>query len=176
MATERSRSNALPMLFALLLVTAIGLVVIRQSEAAGIHADRILVEKKAHRLTLLKAGQSIRTYRVALGGRPVGDKECQGDHRTPEGLFTIDNRLPQSRFHRALHVSYPDATHRKKSRQRGCDPGGDIMIHGLKNGMGWLGPLHRMVNWTDGCIAVTDGEIEEIYDAVPLGTPVEIRP
>jgi murein L,D-transpeptidase YafK len=140
------------------------------------HADRILVEKHAHRLTLWRGSRALATYRIALGRRPSGDKECKGDHRTPEGLFTVDRHVPASHFHRALHVSYPDAAHRKAARRRGCDPGGEIMIHGIKNGLGWLGPLHRMIDWTDGCIAVTDREIAEIYDTVPNGTPVEIRP
>ncbi len=136
----------------------------------------MLVEKRAHRLTLLRGGKPIRTYQVALGGQPRGDKECRDDHRTPEGLFTIDFHLPGSSFHRALHISYPDDAHRRAAHRRGCDPGGSIMIHGIKNGMGWLGPMHRATDWTDGCIAVTDPEIEEIYAAVPNGTPVEIRP
>jgi len=139
-------------------------------------ADRVLIEKEAHRLTLWRGGKTLATYRVALGRRPSGDKVCQGDHKTPEGLFTVDSHLPASRFHRALHVSYPDAAHRKAARRQGCDPGGSIMIHGIKHGLGWLGPLHRMIDWTDGCMAVTDREIEEIYAAVPDGTPVEIRP
>ena len=136
----------------------------------------MLAEKQAHRLTLSRAGKTLRTYRIALGPEPSCDKVCRGDHKTPEGLLTIDRHVPNSAFHRALHVSYPDAAHRRAARRHGCDPGGDIMIHGIKNGMGWLGPLHRRTDWTDGCMAVTDEEIEEIYAAVPNGTPVEIRP
>ena len=146
------------------------------NEARSRRADRVRVEKHAHRLTLWRSGEIVGTYRIALGRRPSGDKVCKGDHKTPEGLFTIDSHLPASSFHRALHVSYPDAVHRKAARRQGCDPGGSIMIHGIKNGLGWLGPLHRMIDWTDGCMAVTDREIEEIYAAVPNGTPVEIRP
>ncbi|HEV3072798.1 MAG TPA: L,D-transpeptidase family protein [Thermoanaerobaculia bacterium] len=145
-------------------------------EARRRRADRVLVEKEAHRLTLWRGGKILRTYRIALGRRPSGDKVCKGDHKTPEGFFTIDSHLPASAFHRALHVSYPDNAHRNAARRHGCDPGGSIMIHGIKSGLGWLGPLHRMIDWTDGCMAVTDREIEEIYAAVPNGTPVEIRP
>jgi murein L,D-transpeptidase YafK len=145
-------------------------------EGRSRRADRVLVEKQAHRLTLLRGGKIVGTYRIALGRQPSGDKVCKGDHKTPEGLFIIDSHLPASGFHRALHVSYPDAAHRKAARRQGCDPGGSIMIHGTKNGLGWLGSLHRMIDWTDGCKAVTDREIEEIYAAVPNGTPVEIRP
>jgi murein L,D-transpeptidase YafK len=145
-------------------------------DVRGRHADRVLVEKQAHRLTLLRGGKTLGTYRIAIGRQPHGDKQCKGDHKTPEGLFAIDSHLPDSGFHRALHVSYPDAAHRRAARRRGCDPGGEIMIHGIKNGLGWLGRFHRMIDWTDGCVAVTDREIEEIYAAVPNGTPVEIRP
>ena len=145
-------------------------------DVRGRRADRVLVEKQAHRLTLWRNGKTLASYRIALGRQPSGDKQCQGDHKTPEGLFTIDHHVPDSRFHRALHVSYPDAAHRVAARRHGCDPGGEIMIHGIKDGLGWLGRLHRMIDWTDGCMAVTDGEIEEIYAAVPNGTPVEIRP
>jgi L,D-transpeptidase-like protein len=145
-------------------------------DARSRRAERVLVEKQARRLTLLRGGKVLRTYRIALGGQPVGDKVCRGDHKTPEGLFTVDRHVPNSHFHRALHVSYPDAAHRRTALRRGCDPGGDIMIHGITNGLGWLGPLHRRTDWTDGCMAVTDEEIEEIYAAVPNGTPVDIRP
>jgi murein L,D-transpeptidase YafK len=145
-------------------------------EARSHRADRVLVEKQAHRLTLFRGGKTLATYRIALGRQPSGDKLCKGDHKTPEGLFTIDSHLPASGFHRALHVSYPDAVHRHAARRQGCDPGGSIMIHGIKNGLGWLGRLHRMIDWTDGCMAVTDREIEEVYAAVPNGTPIEIRP
>ncbi len=139
-------------------------------------ADRILVEKAAHRLTLLRSGKPIRAYAVALGRSPVGDKVRAGDNRVPEGRFVIDGHLRGSRFHRALHVSYPDAAHRARARALGVPPGGDIMIHGIRNGLGWIGRYHRLVDWTAGCIAVTDPEIEEIWTAVPDGTPIEIRP
>jgi murein L,D-transpeptidase YafK len=156
--------------------TLAGALALHGLEARTRHADRVLVEKQAHRLTLWRDGKVWKSYLVALGSQPRGDKECRGDHKTPEGLFTIDYHQPASSYHRALHVSYPDAAHRKAARRRGCDPGGQIMIHGIKNGMGWLGAAHRANDWTDGCVAVTDSEIEEIYAAVPNGTPVEIRP
>ena len=151
-------------------------LVLHGREARAGHADRVLVEKQARRLTLWRGGKVWKTYRVALGGQPRGDKQCQGDHKTPEGNFTIDYHQPASSFHRSLHISYPDAAHRAAARRLGCDPGGLIMIHGITNGMGWLGAAHRATDWTDGCIAVTNPEIEEIYAAVPNGTPVEIRP
>jgi murein L,D-transpeptidase YafK len=139
-------------------------------------ADRILVLKKQRVLPLMRGDTVFRTYKVSLGGEPVGAKTCQGDHRTPEGGYVIDRRKPNSRFHRALHVSYPNEMDRKRAAAAGCAPGGDIMIHGLPNGYGWIGAAHRLKDWTDGCVAVTNQEIEEIWRLVPDGTPVEIRP
>lgn len=141
-----------------------------------VRADRILVLKSARRLILLKDGSELRSYKVALGRNPVGPKTRQGDGRTPEGLYRIDYRNPRSAYHLSLHISYPDARDRAAARKAGVAPGGAIMIHGIKNGMGWLGAFHRAADWTDGCIAVSDQEIEEIWRAVPNGTPIEIRP
>lgn len=136
----------------------------------------MLVEKAARRLTLVRDGSAVKSYQIALGLEPVGDKVRQGDNRTPEGVFRIDRRNAKSSFYRSLHISYPDAAHRARARRLGASPGGDIMIHGLPNGLGWLGSLHRKTDWTAGCIAVTNQEIDEIWRAVPDGTPVEIRP
>lgn len=144
--------------------------------SADARADRVMVTKHDRSLVLLSRGQPLKRYRIALGAQPLGHKQRQGDGRTPEGLYRLDWRNPGSRFHRALHVSYPDAQDRRRAARDGADPGGDIMIHGLPNGFGWIGPLHRLVDWTDGCIAVTDPEIDEIWRAVPDGTAIEIRP
>src|SRR5206468_2142768 len=97
-------------------------------------ADRIIVHKKEHTMELLHAGQVIRTYRIALGGNPVGPKTKQGDHRTPEGVYVIDSRNPHSKFHRSLHISYPNAAERESARKLGFSPGGDVFVHGLPNG------------------------------------------
>jgi murein L,D-transpeptidase YafK len=137
--------------------------------------DSIVVEKKAHRLSLFYAGRRVRQYQVALG-KPVGDKVSIGDRRTPEGRFWIDYRNPASQFYLALHISYPDSAHMVRALARGIAPGGDIMIHGLPNGKRSIGALHRSTDWTNGCVALTDEEIEEIFEAVDVGTPVEIRP
>ena len=139
-------------------------------------ASKVLVLKAEHKLLLLDtANNVIRSYSIAIGRGGLEPKQVQGDHKTPEGLYVVDRRKRDSRFHRALHVSYPNDFDRERARKLGAEPGGDIMIHGIQNGLGWLGPLHRLVDWTDGCIAVTDFEIEEIWSAVPDGTPVEIR-
>ena len=139
-------------------------------------ADRVLVEKAARRLTLLRESRPLKIYRVALGRAPVGPKEQEGDQRTPEGIYLIDFHKADSDFHRALHLSYPEQRDIDQAAARGVSPGGDIMIHGISNGRGWIGAFHRRTDWTAGCIAVTDFEIEEIWRAVPDGTPIEIRP
>jgi len=139
-------------------------------------ADSIVVEKSRHRLSLYHRGTLLRSYLVALGQQPVGDKVRVGDNRTPEGLFRIEARNPGSRYHRALKISYPDAAHRARARSLGVSPGGDIMIHGLPARQAWVGAAHRDFDWTEGCIAVTNNEIEEIWSVVPVGTPILIKP
>lgn len=138
--------------------------------------DRILIEKKERRLSLLSKGEVLKTYRIALGGNPIGPKERQGDNRTPEGAYVIDARNRDSRYHLSLHISYPNERDRKRARELGVPPGGNIMIHGIKNGFAWVGDAHTEFDWTQGCIAVTDEEIEEIARLTPNGTVVEIRP
>jgi murein L,D-transpeptidase YafK len=138
-------------------------------------ADRLLVEKRARRLTLLRDGRVLRRYVVALGPSPIGDKEREGDGRTPEGRYAIDFKNERSAFHLSLRISYPDAADRDAARRRGVLPGGEIMLHGLPNGLAIIGPLHRAIDWTDGCIAVTNGEIEEIWAMTDVGTAIEIR-
>jgi murein L,D-transpeptidase YafK len=139
-------------------------------------ADSIVVEKAQHRLSLYRHGALLRSYLVALGQQPVGDKVRIGDMRTPEGIFRIEARNPESRYHRSLRISYPDAAHRAKARALGVSPGGDIMIHGLPARQAWVGAAHRDFDWTEGCIAVTNAEIEEIWSAVPVGIPIQIKP
>lgn len=143
---------------------------------AAAHADRVLVRKKDHTLSLLSDSNAIKTYKVALGRNIVGPKTQQGDHKTPEGMYTLDSRNAGSHFYRSIHVSYPNAEDRQRARKLGVEPGGDIMIHGLPNGLGWIGSMHRLHDWTDGCIAVTDEEMDEIWRMVPDGTPIEIDP
>ena len=138
--------------------------------------DRILIEKSARRLMLLSQGEVLKTYKIALGGNPVGPKERQGDNKTPEGTYVIDGRNGDSRFYLSLHISYPNERDKKRAKELGVSPGGDIMIHGIKNGSSWVGDAHAKVDWTNGCIAVTNEEIEEIAKLAPDGTIVEILP
>jgi murein L,D-transpeptidase YafK len=151
-------------------------MVMAQMAAKPLHADRVVVLKRDRTLQLLSGGQVIKSYRVALGGDPVGAKMRQGDHKTPEGIYVLDSRNAHSQFHRSIHISYPNARDRAEARARGVSPGGDVFVHGLPNGYGWVGASHRAKDWTDGCIAVTDEEIEEIWKAVGDGTAIEIRP
>jgi murein L,D-transpeptidase YafK len=139
-------------------------------------ADRILVEKSARRLTLFGNGRALKSYSVALGRAPEGAKEFEGDQRTPEGIYSIDFHKPDSDYHLALHVSYPEQHDIDRALAQGLSAGSDIMIHGLPNGRGWPGRFHRRSDWTAGCVAVANFEIEEIYRAVPDGTPIELRP
>jgi murein L,D-transpeptidase YafK len=139
-------------------------------------ADRILILKSERKLTLYRGGRPLKSYQVALGGAPEGDKRCQGDQRTPEGTYRINLKNRTSQYHLSLRISYPDATDRAEARRLGCSPGGDIFIHGLAKKFAYLGSLHRASDWTLGCIAVTNAEIEEIWAAVDVGTVVEIRP
>ncbi len=138
--------------------------------------DRIVIEKNARRLMLISKGDVIKTYKIALGGDPVGAKEREGDNKTPEGVYVIDARNKGSRYHLALQISYPNEKDRKRAHELGVSPGGNIMIHGIKNGFSWVGDAHAEVDWTKGCIAVTDEEIEEIDKLAPNGTIVEIKP
>src|SRR5271165_1475539 len=145
------------------------------SESAKL-ADRIVIEKGKRTMTLMSGGTVLKTYKVALGGQPVGAKQRMGDHKTPEGLYIVDQKKAASQFHRALHLSYPNARDRENARKLGASPGGDVEIHGLGAKYGWVGAAHRQVDWTDGCIAVTNEEIDEIWPLVAVGTPVEIKP
>jgi murein L,D-transpeptidase YafK len=126
-------------------------------------ADRIVVHKHAHILTLYRKGKVLKTYRVALGRGGLGPKVQAGDNRVPEGVYTIVGRNAYSAFHRALKVGYPNLAQIRQARAHGVNPGGDIMVHGIRNGLGWIGKLQRRLDWTKGCVAVTDGEIEEIW-------------
>jgi tetratricopeptide (TPR) repeat protein len=138
--------------------------------------EKILVEKKERRLMLISNGTVIKTYKIALGGNPTGPKERQGDNKTPEGIYFIDAKNMDSRYYLSLHISYPNEKDKQRAKELGVSPGGDIMIHGIKNGFSWVGDAHTEVDWTKGCIAVTDKEIEEINTFAPIGTTVEIRP
>ena len=138
--------------------------------------DRIVIEKNARRLMLISKGEVIKTYKIALGGNPIGAKDREGDNKTPEGTYCIDSRSKDSHYHLSLHISYPNEGDKMRAKELGVSPGGNIMIHGIKNGFSLVGNAHAQVDWTKGCIAVTDEEIEEISKVVANGTNVDIRP
>jgi murein L,D-transpeptidase YafK len=142
----------------------------------NVAADRVIVYKQERKLVLLSQGKELRSYKVALGGEPVGPKRRQGDHRTPEGSYVLDARNPNSHFYKAFHISYPDSKDIAAAKQLGVSPGGDIMLHGLAKEYSWMGKAHHLHDWTDGCIAVTNNEMDEIWRLVRVGTPIEIKP
>jgi hypothetical protein len=139
-------------------------------------ADSIVVEKGERRMTLFYRGVAVRKYRVALGRNPVGDKVSIGDYRTPEGLFWIVGRNPFSKFYKSLAISYPDPAHEERAAELGVSPGGNIMIHGLPARQAKLGASHVLADWTEGCIAVTNAEIDEIWRAVRPWAAIQIKP
>jgi murein L,D-transpeptidase YafK len=142
----------------------------------GTKADRIVVDKGERRLALYRDGQLLKAYHASLGRQPVGPKRREGDGRTPEGSYVIDGRLARTQFHRALHISYPDSSDRARAATEGVPPGGAILIHGIGYVRGGVTEAEARSDWTEGCIAVTNAEIEEIWAAVDDGTPIDIRP
>lgn len=139
-------------------------------------ADRVLVIKSKSKLYLKKNGKILEAYHVAFGAHPKGHKQQEGDERTPEGIYSLDYKKADSAFHKSIHISYPNAADKKRAKKRGVHPGGNIMIHGQKNGWGWLSFITQRFNWTDGCIAVTNSAMDDIWESVRIGTPIEIKP
>jgi len=135
-----------------------------------------VIDKSERTLTVWWHGVPLKVYRVALGSDAVAPKRSQGDGRTPEGHYVVALRHETSDFHRALHLSYPNAEDRARARAQGVTPGGNIEIHGLRDGFEWVGSAHTLFDWTNGCVAVTNEEIDELWRAAPIGTPVEIEP
>lgn len=136
--------------------------------------DKVYVDKSERVLKLLSNDKVIKSYSIALGDSPVGHKRQEGDERTPTGDYTLDYKNENSGYHRSIHVSYPNAADKAQARKRGVSPGGDIMIHGQKNGFGHLAALTQQRDWTDGCIAVTDKDMDEIMSIYKAGMSIEI--
>jgi len=139
-------------------------------------ADRVVVEKSARKLHLVKDGQPFRTFRIALGIRPVGDKLQEGDFRTPEGTYLLDRRNENSDYFLSIHISYPNSSDAREARERGLDPGGAIMIHGQPNEPTRSETYYRTQDWTNGCIAVSNSDMIDIWLMTRDNTPIEIRP
>jgi murein L,D-transpeptidase YafK len=138
--------------------------------------DKIVVTKSERKLSVYSNGVLLKTYKVSLGGHPIGAKEFEGDKKTPEGVYHIYQKNPQSTCYKNLGISYPNADDLERCKQTGQRPGGNIKIHGMLNGQGYWGKFHRFRDWTAGCIAVTDEEMDELYEHTPVGTPIEIKP
>jgi murein L,D-transpeptidase YafK len=139
-------------------------------------ADLVVVEKSKNRLSLYKSGKLLASYHAVFGSNPVGPKEKDGDNKTPEGRYILDKKKADSAFHKAFHISYPNSQDLERARQLGVAPGGDIMVHGQKNGYGWAYFITEHVNWTKGCIALSNKDIDAMWKIVDVGTAIEIRP
>lgn len=136
---------------------------------------KILVLKSQRKLILFENDEEIKTYKISLGFQPLGHKQFEGDGKTPEGIYSINDKNPKSAYHLNLGISYPNEKDKAYATSKNKSPGGDIKIHGLKNNMMNIGELHRFKDWTLGCIALTNSEIEELFNHVEKGTPIEIR-
>ncbi|MDR3176908.1 MAG: L,D-transpeptidase family protein [Desulfovibrio sp.] len=143
---------------------------------AGLLFDRLHLEKKSRRLTAFADGRPVRVYLVALGANPLGPKQAEGDKRTPEGLYRIADKDPDSAYYKSLGVSYPNERDRERSAARNSPPGGNIKIHGLGAEFAKVGQAHRITDWTYGSIALTNPEMEELFTRTDVGTPIEISP
>lgn len=146
------------------------------ASASLARADKVLVIKSKRLLILMRNGEILKAYKVALGKHPNGHKTNAGDRKTPEGSYILDSRNTESKFHKAIHISYPNEKDVLEAQKLGVSAGGAIMIHGLPDSLASMGKDHRNWDWTDGCIAVTNSEIEEIWRLVPDGTPIQIKP
>lgn len=171
---RRTSSMKTPAGLLLLLACSIGWPQGKTPDTAKL-ANLIVIVKSTRTMTVYSGHTVLKTYRVALSRDPIGPKVRAGDHKVPEGDYVVDGKNAHSRFHLALHLSYPNATDRERARRLGVNPGGNIEIHGLPDNFAWIGRSQRLIDWTDGCIAVTNSEIEEIWRLVPVGTPVKIR-
>ena len=157
-------------------ILTISLILIVLAPVFGADIDYVLVNKSEQKMYLLSLGERVKEYSVVFGGNPKGHKQQEGDQRTPEGKYILDYKKADSTFHKAIHISYPNEEDKERAKEKGINPGGLIMIHGQKNGIGWLSWISQNFNWTDGCIAVTNEEMDEIWTLVKVGTPIEIQP
>ena len=143
---------------------------------SSVEIDKVIAFKERRKMMLVKNGDTLKTYQISLGKNPAGPKEKEGDKKTPEGKYILDWRNPNSKYHLSIHISYPNNDDKRKAALNGVNPGGEIMIHGCPNGLGWNWKYYKVNDWTDGCIAVNNEEIEEIWNVVKNGTEIEIFP
>ncbi|CAM3108340.1 murein L,D-transpeptidase family protein [Shewanella loihica] len=138
--------------------------------------DLVVVNKSEASMLLMRQGKVLRRYKIALGDRPVGHKLQEGDQRTPEGRYILDYKKADSAYYRAIHISYPNDEDKLRAAALGINPGGQIMIHGQNPNSSLTPDEAQRLNWTDGCIAIKNEEIDELWRAVDTGTPIEIWP
>ena len=168
------------MVIATLLITFAGITIYyfypgrKLPEGAAI--DKLVVYKSRRKMLAYSNGELLKTYTVSLGKNPIGHKQFEGDCKTPEGIYSINDRNANSAYYKNLGVSYPNETDKEYAQKHGKSPGGLIKIHGLRNDRGYIGKFHRFKDWTAGCIAVTDKEMDELYNSVQIGTQIVIKP
>jgi murein L,D-transpeptidase YafK len=158
------------------LIAAIYIASIATSAVSSTFADEVLVNKSEKKLYLLKEKQILRAFNVAFGENPIGHKQQEGDERTPEGAYTLDYKKEDSAYFRAIHISYPNANDLAQAKAKKVNPGGAIMIHGQRNGFGWAAPITQRFNWTNGCIALTNEDMQIVWNSIVPGTPIVIKP
>lgn len=154
------------------------LFVLFLTACGGPQVDKVVVKKSNSKMHLIKNGEIVKTYDVAFGGNPIGHKKQEGDMRTPEGRYNLEYKNINSKFYKSIKIDYPNRRDVALAKLRGVNPGGDIVIHGLPNGIrdeDIIGEL-RPKNWTEGCIAVRNYEMDEIWQMVGVDTPIEIYP
>ena len=137
--------------------------------------DKIEVFKSKREMLVYSEGRLLKTYKISLGKKPIGHKEFEGDFKTPEGIYEINAKNPNSGYHKNLGISYPDEKDKEHAKALGKSPGSDIKIHGIRNGSGYISKFQRWKDWTAGCIAVTNEEVDELYDRVKIGAKIEIK-
>ena len=171
------RARVIMLLFFLILAGLLAYYFYSEGRLADdIRIDSIVVHKSKRQMVVYSNGEPVKTYKISLGRQPVGAKQVEGDKKTPEGIYYINDKNPNSSYHKNLGVSYPNSDDWENARRLGKLAGGDIKIHGLRNGRGYVGKFHRWTDWTLGCIAVTNKEIDELYKAVEIGARIEIKP
>ena len=163
------------MLAALLAMKRILLLLTLYPAVLNASIDLVKVDKSENRMMLMENGQVVAEYHVVFGENPKGHKVQEGDERTPEGRYTLDYKKEDSSFYRSMHISYPNVEDEAKAEELGVSPGGFIMVHGQKNGLVWLSFLFQKFNWTDGCIALTNSDMDDFMERVDVGTPIEIH-
>lgn len=157
-------------------IVALAILVPIRSDADAARVDLVRVVKSEARLYLVSAGNVVTHFPVAFGANPDGHKQQEGDERTPEGRYLLDYKKADSTYYRAIRISYPNEEDRRRAKALGVSPGGQIMIHGQRNGLGWLSPITQLFNWTDGCIALSNSDMDHVWNAVEVGTTVLIEP